>query len=339
MFWALRYLEDIGAVAACAAPATDFERLLRRNRAWRGSEAVRERASFLMGDTPIRLMQFGAQPSADLERILDELIAGNVDHPSRELMWGAPGTLLAALFLHQRTGDARWAEGFRATAHRLWTQLEWSERHQCAYWTQQLHGWRCTYLDAVHGFVGTALPLIRGRHLLDPAAWTQWQRCIVDTVSRTCDRAGTQANWRPQLDDAHDAGKRLLQLCHGAPGFVVCLAGLPHAALDQVLVAAGETVWAAGPLAKGSNLCHGTGGNGYALLALYERTGDVRWLERARAFAMHAIAQTDEHAARCGQRRYSLWTGDAGLAIYLWDCVRGKARFPTLDVFYASEPC
>jgi hypothetical protein len=50
---------------------------------------------------------------------------------------------------------------------------------------------------------------------------------------------------------------------------------------------------------------------------------------------MHGIAQTEDHARRYGIGRYSLWTGDPGFAIYLWDCVRGEARFPTLDVFYA----
>jgi hypothetical protein len=50
---------------------------------------------------------------------------------------------------------------------------------------------------------------------------------------------------------------------------------------------------------------------------------------------MHGIAQTEQDAARYGHLRYSLWTGDLGFAIYLWDCVRRKAAFPTLDVFYA----
>jgi hypothetical protein len=31
-----------------------------------------------------------------------------------------------------------------------------------------------------------------------------------------------------------------------------------------------------------------------------------------------------------------LWTGDLGFAIYLWDCLRGKAAFPTLDAFYGT---
>ena len=89
-------------------------------------------------------------------------------------------------------------------------------------------------------------------------------------------------------------------------------------------------------MAKGSNLCHGTAGNGYAFLKLYERTGDDRWLARARAFAMHAIAQAEEEASTLGRLRYSLWTGDPGLAIYLWDCLRGRAAFPTLDVFWGT---
>jgi hypothetical protein len=33
--------------------------------------------------------------------------------------------------------------------------------------------------------------------------------------------------------------------------------------------------------------------------------------------------------------RYSLWTGDPGFAIFLWDCLRGRADFPTLDVFFS----
>lgn len=338
VFWALHYLQDVGAATLSRSYVDELDRLLARNRAALGDSAPQERASFMMGDTPIRMMAFGLAPGEALEAALDGLIAGNTDHPARELMWGAPGTLLAALFLHERTGKPRWADLFRLTAARLWSQLEWSPQHLCAYWTQDLYGRRFTFLDAVHGFAATALPLIRGRHLLGDEAWGSWEPCIVNTVQRTADRLGTQANWRPQLDDAGDAQKKLVQFCHGAPGIVICLAGLPGPALDDLLLAGGETTWAAGPLAKGSNLCHGTGGNGYAFLKLYQRTQDARWLERARAFAMHGIAQTREHALQYGQSRYSLWTGDPGFAIYLWDCLRAEARFPTLDVFYAPRP-
>ncbi len=104
------------------------------------------------------------------------------------------------------------------------------------------------------------------------------------------------------------------------------------APIDDLLVAGGEMTWRAGPLSKGSNLCHGTAGNGYAFLKLFQRTGDQIWLDRARAFAMHALAQSETQAAALGRRRYSLWTGDLGVACYLWDCLQAKARFPTLDV-------
>jgi hypothetical protein len=201
-------------------------------------------------------------------------------------------------------------------------------------------------MDAVHGFAGTALPLIHGRHLLAADDWAQWQECIATSVRRAATvegeagSPGGQVNWIPWL--LLDAAQRerwnanprwLMQYCHGSPGFVINLAGFPGHELDDLLLGAGETTWAAGPLKKGSNLCHGTGGNGYAFLKLFDRTGDARWLQRARAFAMHGIRQTESHAAQYGQLRYSLWTGDLGFAIYLWDCIRGTAAFPTLDVF------
>ena len=337
VFWALHYLEGQSVFRLARSYTAELERLLARNRVRLGRSVERERASFLIGETPIRLMSFGVEQTTATANELAALIAGNTEHPARELMWGSPGTLLAALFLYERTGSERWADLFRSTADKLWSQLEYSPRHRCSHWVQDLHGRRCTYLDAVHGFVATALPLIRGRHLLEAERWCAWTRCIVDTVKRTADRVGPHVNWRPELETAGYRQKVLMQFCHGAPGFVICLAGLPGAELDDLLAAAGETIWSAGPLAKGSNLCHGTGGNGYAFLKLYERTHDARWLDRARSFAMHGIAQTEEAARRHGQLRYSLWTGDLGFAIYLSDCIRGKACFPTLDVFYGSN--
>jgi hypothetical protein len=149
-------------------------------------------------------------------------------------------------------------------------------------------------------------------------------------------REDHRANWPPDLSREVAGRSRapLMQFCHGAPGVVIGLADLPASDVGDDLIAGGEAIWAAGPLAKGSNLCHGTGGNGYAFLKLYQRTGEERWLARGRAFAMHAIAQTEAHARTYGQMRYSLWTGDLGFAIYLWDCIRGAASFPTLDAFF-----
>jgi hypothetical protein len=48
---------------------------------------------------------------------------------------------------------------------------------------------------------------------------------------------------------------------------------------------------------------------------------------------MTSIAQCREAREELGRGRYTLWTGDMGLAIYLWDCLTGVPRFPTVDVF------
>ena len=92
-------------------------------------------------------------------------------------------------------------------------------------------------------------------------------------------------------------------------------------------------MWIAGPLSKPPGLCHGTDGNGYAFLKLHAMTGDALWLERARAFAMHALAQSQAALESHGRHRFSLWSGDLGLALYLSGCLRSDAAFPTLDVF------
>jgi hypothetical protein len=141
------------------------------------------------------------------------------------------------------------------------------------------------------------------------------------------------ANW-PALagGDLRATGDGLIrvQWCHGAPGMVASLAALApdddeH---DRLLRAGGELVWRAGPVAKGAGLCHGTAGNGYAFLALLDRTGDELWLERARAFAMHAAAQVARDRAAHGRGRFTLWTGDPGTALYLVDCLAGEGAVP-----------
>jgi hypothetical protein len=92
----------------------------------------------------------------------------------------------------------------------------------------------------------------------------------------------------------------------------------------------GERAGVPGQVAAGSKqpVVHGTAGNGYAFLALLERTGDELWLERARAFAMHAAAQVVHAREAHGQGRFTLWTGDPGVALYLADCLAGGGELP-----------
>lgn len=291
----------------------------------------------LMGQTGILLLQYRLAPDATTKAAIADRIAAaisaNADHPSLEMLWGSPGTMLVAMTMHEWTGEERWAELFRTDARRLVQTLQLAADAPCRIWTQDLYGKHVRYIGAGHGFAGNASALIRGRHLLAGPEWSSWQDDIVTTTDATAIRDGAMANWPAQLVRAGTAPRMLVQWCHGAPGIITSLAALPDPRLDALLVAAGELTWTAGPLTKGVGLCHGTDGNGYPLLKLFSRTGDERWLDRARAFAMHAMLQSERLATQHGRRRYALWTGDAGLAWYLWSCIEGDGRLPTLDAW------
>ena len=102
----------------------------------------------------------------------------------------------------------------------------------------------------------------------------------------------------------------------------------PRPYLDEELLLAGaELTWQAGAHTerKGAGICHGTAGNGYALLATFERTGDQRWLDRARRFAVHALAQAEREPPD-----YSLWGGGIGARVFASDCLDARYRYPFL---------
>jgi lantibiotic modifying enzyme len=112
------------------------------------------------------------------------------------------------------------------------------------------------------------------------------------------------------------------QWCHGAPGIITSLGELMP---EDLLLAGAEHTWRTGPLEKGPGLCHGTAGNGYALLKTYAVTGDRLWLDRARSFAAAAFEQL--------QGRYSLMTGDIGAALFAQACLDEDARFPVVELW------
>jgi hypothetical protein len=62
--------------------------------------------------------------------------------------------------------------------------------------------------------------------------------------------------------------------------------------------------------------------------AVLARTGDERWLDRARRFAAHALEQVERLRKQRGGGRYSLWTGDLGVALYAADCLEERAAYP-----------
>jgi Lanthionine synthetase C-like protein len=278
-------------------------------------------AALLTGETGPLLVAFRLASDPALADELHALVRANLANPTDDVMWGAPGTLLAALAMHEWTGAARWVEAARETA----TALR-ARRGQDGLWRQD-DDYRG--LGTLHGAAGNTLVLLR----LDADDELAAETAAV--LARTAFREGGLANWpgspRPQLARPRDS-RICLQWCTGAPGVV---AGACEYLDEELLLAGAELIWRAGAHGdeKGHGLCHGTSGNGFALLKAFARTGDERWLERARRFAVHALAQAERLRAANGRGRYSLWTGDVGTALFAAACLEADARFPILDVF------
>jgi hypothetical protein len=337
--WALQWLQSRGAAEVDLDLGDAVATLIEHGRRFIEAAGM-ERMSYMLGETGILLLQWKNRASQDTADALFAMVQANLRNPAREALWGSPGTLVAALHMLEATREPRWQALFREGVDILWQQMH-AVRHtehpdrEAWVWTQDLYGKQLVYMGAGHGFAGNLFPVIRGARWLDDQLVAGFETRAFETLDIAASREAGMINWEPVFD-RHAAGypsKPLVQDCHGAPGIVCRLAGARSEPLKALLVQAGELVWAAGPLAKPPGLCHGTDGNGYAFLKLHAMTGETRWLDRARAFAMHAIRQSDALAAQHGQRRFTLWTGDLGLAVYLWSCVSADAVLPTLDVF------
>jgi hypothetical protein len=334
VIWALDYLHRIGATRVSEDFRPVLPKLLERTITDFEASSSAEYAkhgSLLRGDMGAALLAMRLAPTSSMADLVHKRAEANTGLPIRELMWGMPGSMLAAVHMDAMTQEPRWRGLFETQAARLLADLE--DTPQGPLWTQDLYGQRDRFLGPVHGFAGNVIPLLRGWDWLTPAQQAHVAEFVPKTLAANAWRSEVGTTWGPR--SKREKWLQICQHCHGAPGMVTTFADAPFAnpEFDALLLDAGRFAWAAGPLTKGSNLCHGTGGNGYAFLKLYRRTNDPIWLDRARQFAMTAIVQCRGAQVAVGRGRYSLWTGDVGLAIYLWDCITAEPRFPTIEVF------
>jgi hypothetical protein len=354
VIWGLEYVTR--AVASDAG--ADFRPVMRRllKKTWEEMEGFgdyKQTGSLLFGDLGTALLIMRLAPEPFIADHIYGRAGANLELPVRELMWGLAGSMLACLSMdqisrikpkdpkakdkgkesqpEQQPPDPRWRALFEAQAERLLSELQ--DTSAGPIWVQDLYGRKQIYLGPVHGYAGNMIPLMRGWEWLTDAQRARVAAAVPLTLAKNARRDDGQATWPPVVTEADPPWP--CQHCHGAAGMVTTFADAPFTSpdLETLLIEGGNFIWAAGPLAKGSNLCHGTGGNGYAFLKLYKRTRNPVWLDRARAFAMTAIAQCREKRAEVGRGRYSRWTGDIGLAVYIWDCLRAEPQFPTVDAF------
>ena len=269
-------------------------------------------SSLFLGEAGVLLVAWRLAPSADIADDLHARVRANVENEAIEVMWGSPGSLLLAHAMWEWTQDDRWRDAWKETAEALLAR-----RDEDGLWTSRLYGQEGRSLTPPHGLVGIVQALADDGVKKDARA----------ILRASAHRENGFANWppRPRPELAGPDGEIRLQWCAGAPGIVISAWDYVD---EDLLLAGAELIWHAGPHGdeKGPNICHGTAGNGYAFLKTFERTGDERWLERARTFAMHALEQVERMPPR-----HSLFTGGIGVAIFAADCIEPRTQYPIMD--------
>jgi len=177
------------------------------------------------------------------------------DYPD-EMLYGRAGTLyLLRLVRHWVTGSNRLVEPaiyeISNTILNRGPPWKWHDRR---------------YLGAVHGEIGIITQLV----LTTPSLAPRLQPALRQLLNMQQD----DGNW-PSSEES-GAGGRLVQFCHGAPGFVFSLIALrPHFPdlrnrFDDAIERARECIEDRGLLKKEPSLCHGIFGN--ALYVVPEKT-------------------------------------------------------------------
>jgi hypothetical protein len=336
VIWTLRQLAARGLTGVVPDFAAVASTLPERYREWELPEP-NQIASFLIGDAGLLLLRWQIGREGEVADRIHATVENNLDNPTREALWGNPGSALAALHMAEATAEPRWKALLGRTVQKMVDTLETDPETGTPIWTQAIDGHRVRYLGAGHGLAGNVYLAMRAAALIDATSVQLLSDAALATLQATALHDGDGGiNWHPMSDRARVVGRvPLVQDCHGAPGIILRLAGMPRSeAWDTLLLGAAELTWRAGPLAKGPGLCHGTSGSALALLRFAQRSGQEVWRERARALAWHAAKQVQRQHQRYGCGRHALWTGDLGVAWVLAACLEDDARLPVFDVFF-----
>ncbi|KAG2383653.1 hypothetical protein C9374_004324 [Naegleria lovaniensis] len=252
---------------------------------------------------------------------------------SNEWLFGRIGYVYGRAFLHAyKTWNENWTAGSSSSTNTITDSayendpeidqvvneiLKDGSSHQKNSYMWEWHDKQ--YLGSVHGVAGITTILLdipKIRH--NQEVYSK----ILNTINSIMSTQYPDGNFPSSLGSKTS---RLLQLCHGATGYVGLLLKLygltgETSYVDSVKRAS-HCLWIYGLLKKGLGLCHGIFGNLFPFLQLYTTLHDEEYLYKAIRFAQFgcenqsALISTPDHPL-------SLFEGIAGSVIVLDGLVR-----------------
>ena len=245
---------------------------------------------------------------------------------SQELMYGCAGYLFALLFAKKYLPDS--IDGrliARVAAHIISVGKE--EAKSCPAATLQYTWHDKYYLGAAHGLSGILYTLLQSGCI----ASEEVNKTITPAVHYLLTLRHPSNNLRSSLGSQLD---QLVQWCHGSPGLVPLLTAMHDkvgGTFLQDAIRCATPVWQRGLLRKGHGLCHGTTGNAYAFLDMYQQTEDPTWLGKAVHYTEWSMKQKD--VSNNYEKDMKLFDGLAGVIYFYCDMLHPKsAAFPGFQV-------
>ncbi|KAI4322658.1 hypothetical protein L6164_022330 [Bauhinia variegata] len=248
-----------------------------------------------------------------------------------ELLYGRVGFLLACLFINKHLGQGTIPSTYTAAVVgeiiKNGRALGRKGRYPLMF---EWYGER--YWGAAHGLAGIM------HVLMDMELKPDEIEDVKGTLKYMINKRFPSGNYPASEEDRER--DVLVHWCHGAPGIALTLAKAAKVFGDKefldAAVHAAEVVWNRGML-KRVGICHGISGNAYVFLSLYQLTGNVKYLYRAKAFTCFLLDKAHKLISgglmHGGDRPYSLFEGLGGMAYLLLDMIDpSQAKFPAYDL-------
>ncbi|UJR27908.1 hypothetical protein I4U23_009169 [Adineta vaga] len=302
-----------------------------------------KRVSFLAGDPgPLAIAAVIYNDLGDekmVKKCIDKIVSIKDDALSNskpdEYLYGRAGYLYALMFIRKEIGSDVIDKQLVIDVFESIIKSGEKYAKESGSKSPLMYQWHeSEYLGAAHGVSGIIYLLLKVTHHDSFSCLRSYvDSHLIPTVEFLKTKRLPSGNY---LSSSGSQADKLVQWCHGAPGFIYLFVRAYEVTKNQTYLdlatSAGEIVWERGLLRKSYSLCHGTAGNGYVFLDLYRTTKDSKWLHRAIKFAEHCMDYGKHELSRTPDHPYSLFEGLAGTIYFLTDVLNPiHARFPAFE--------